>query len=167
MLLWFIAHAAAAMPTERELFAAVLARIDLDRDGALTREEYLHVDGSTNFDAMDADRDQSVSVDELAAWVKVTQPRPMDRPASRAGDAPPAGMPPPTGRFAPVATSDRTAASRVEAPTAAPVSEQLPKTVDRFVFRVAVFGAMLVAAGIAAWFMLRSGREVQARRRRR
>lgn len=155
------------MPTEPELFAAVLGRIDLDHDGALTREEYLHVDGSTNFDAMDADRDGFVSVDELGAWVKVTQPRPMDRPASQAGNAPPAGMPPPTGSFAPVATSSRTVASRTEGSVSVAVAEASPKMEDRTLFRAGVLGGMLVLAGGAAWWMLRSERQPSPRRRRR
>ncbi len=167
VLLWFIALAFAALPTEPELFAAVLARIDLDHDGVLSRDEYLRVDGSTNFDAMDADRDGLVVTAELAAWVRVTQPRPMDRPVSRTGDAPPPGLPPPTGSFAPVATSARTPAGAVEAAVPEPASASPLKTEGRTLFRAAVFGGMLAAAGVAAWFMLRSGRDVSPRRRRR
>lgn len=74
---------ALALPTEREVFAAVLARIDVNADAFVTPGEYARVDDVTPFSALDADADGRVDVAELTAWVKVTQPRPLDRPVTR------------------------------------------------------------------------------------
>lgn len=59
--------------------AAVIARADLDRDGALSLREYAAVDDAAGFLELDADRDGLVRVDELEAWVRLAEPRPEDQ----------------------------------------------------------------------------------------
>jgi hypothetical protein len=68
-----------ALPTEAEVFAGAMSRFDRDGDGAISPEEYAVVaDGTTPFSALDADGDGKVVVAEFAAWVKATDPRPMN-----------------------------------------------------------------------------------------
>lgn len=71
--------ALAALPGEGALFGAVVADVDTDRDGRISRAEYTSLDAMTDFDAMDTDRDGFATAAELGAWVKVTQPRPRER----------------------------------------------------------------------------------------
>ena len=180
MFAWCVAYALASMPTEPELFASVLARIDLDGNGTLSQAEYLRVDGATNFAAMDADRDNVVTAVELAAWVKVTQPRPMVRTHDRP-DAPPPGDPPPTWATSPVGThavppatspvgthavppATSPVGTHAVPPATSPVGTHAvpPATApasppaDSTSYRVLVLGGMVAAAGVVAWLILRS-----------
>ncbi len=150
-----LAFAFGAMPTEAELFAAVLGRIDLDGDGSLSREEYARVDAANTFDTIDADRDAAVTATELGVWVTVTQPRAEDRAPSRLVAEPVPGVangPPPVAPPAPQAK----AWARV-APAPAP---------SRVWTRVAVLGSMSAAAVLVAWFMFRGSGSARTGRRR-
>ncbi len=154
-----VAVALAGMPTEAELFAAVLARIDQNGDGHLSREEYTRVDASPTFDAIDADRDDAVSASELGVWVTVTQPRAEDRAPSRLMSEP---TPIPPTLRAPLATAPVSAL--VSAPVSAPMRAPVP---TRTWTRVAVLTSMIAAAALAAWFLFRDGGSGRARRRHR
>lgn len=91
--------ASAALPTEAQVFATALARMDADGDGRLTAAEYGRFDGQANFVRMDTDRDGAVTAAELAAWVKITPPRPQhsDGVVTPTGFDPALGILPYTG----------------------------------------------------------------------
>lgn len=74
---------ALALPTESEVFAGVLHGIDQNGDGGIAEAEYARVDDATPFSSLDHDGDGNVDLAELTAFLKVTQPRPMDRPVPR------------------------------------------------------------------------------------
>lgn len=147
--------ALAAVPSEPELFAALLARMDADGDGQLRRAEYTPFDGSSTFDDIDANRDASISASELGAWVKVTQPRPLDRPprtiaAIASGEGAPS--------FASLPMGPPTSASPTSASGGA---GGLPSSADgsttsRWLTRTLVLGTMTIFAGAAAWRLLRT-----------
>lgn len=95
--------------TETEVFQEVFRRMDGDGDGAVDRAEYALVDYQDGYSELDRDADGAIQLGEFTAWVKLTQPRPMDRmplqPASAGtrgvpggvsprGDAGPGGGPP-------------------------------------------------------------------------
>ena len=75
-VLFVTACRSAAPPTGAP---AVIARADLDRDGALSLREYAAVDDAAGFLELDADRDGFVRADELEAWVRLAEPRPEDQ----------------------------------------------------------------------------------------
>ncbi len=76
LLSLLVGGASAAVTTEAEVFARVLARMDGDHDGRLSAAEYEVFDPGGAFGRMDADADGSVTPAELGAWFKLTTPRP-------------------------------------------------------------------------------------------
>ncbi len=153
VLLLLPALALSAVPSEQDLFAALLARMDADGDGELSRAEYTPFDGSSTFDDIDADRDGSVSAAELGAWVKVTQPRPLDRPprtvaAIASGEGTPS--------FASLSATPPVAAA------GSPPSATDGSTSARWLTRVLVLGTMTIVAAVGASVIFR----IPTRRRR-
>lgn len=67
---------------EQAVFEASFAGFDADGDGRVSREEYARVDASDSFAAVDADSDGALTAVELEAWMRVTDPRPLDRAAA-------------------------------------------------------------------------------------
>ena len=151
-MIFALAAAFAALPTEDEVFLAVLARIDADGDGALTAAEYAVVDASpSTFAELDTDRDGHIRPGELRDWVLLTQPRPMDRPPQTAGVLANAGRAPtPAVGFA----STAPAAAVVTPPAASP----WPR-------RVVALGTMTALAAAALAWILRPARSGRRRRR--
>ncbi|MES2644830.1 MAG: choice-of-anchor X domain-containing protein [Myxococcota bacterium] len=76
-LLLFAPGLATGLPTEAEVFAGVLARFDADGNGTISEPEYTRFDTAANFASIDQDASGGIDQDELTAWVKVTQPRPL------------------------------------------------------------------------------------------
>ena len=155
---------AMALPTESEVFGGVLARIDQDADGTLTPAEYTRVDDVTPFSALDQDADGRIDLTELTAYVKVTQPRPMDRPVTRsatsAASPPGPGSPPPRAPGAPAALAAPPAL--VPMPTASAVPQA-----DAFLSPTEMtLGALAVVAAVGIGAVLGS-RDRRRRRRRR
>jgi len=146
-LLFLPALALADVPSEPELFAALLARMDADGDGQLSRAEYTPFDGSSTFDDIDANRDVSISAAELGAWVKVTQPRPLDRPP-RTVAAIASGEGTPSFASLPVAPS-----VAAEGSPPAPTDGSTPA---RWLTRVLVLGTMTIVAAVGASVIFRT-----------
>lgn len=123
--------------------AAVLARADLNRDGSLSAREYDQVGEEGNFLELDPDRDGAITLEELNAWVHLTEPRPE-------------GMG--TNPAALMAALDRSPASTPAAPTlgvgaAAGASRGKPPKPDPSVL---VVGGTLLAWGFALWATARA-----------
>ncbi len=79
MLLLPLFSALAALPTEEELFRAVVVRIDRDGNGSVSRGEYVRLDTTETFSRIDADQDGVATAGELADWARSQQPRPAER----------------------------------------------------------------------------------------
>ena len=73
--------ACVARPAEPELpgAAAVLARVDVDRDGQLSPREYASVDDAEGFREIDTNRDGAITRTELGDWLALAEPRPEDQ----------------------------------------------------------------------------------------
>lgn len=121
---------ALALPTESEVFAGVLHHIDQNGDGGISAAEYARVDDATPFSSLDHDGDGNVDVAELTAFVKLTQPRPMDRPVLR-----PDGRP-----SAPVRTP----------PASASAAETLPAGTSPLRWALGVLGIAIVTIFVLA-----------------
>ncbi len=79
MLLLTCLGALAALPTEAELFRSVLSHLDRDGDGSVSRAEYVSFDDAETFARIDVDGDRVATENELGDWVRVQQPRPVER----------------------------------------------------------------------------------------
>lgn len=66
--------------TEEAVFQKALSRFDQNNDGTLSAAEYQNYGEVTDFSITDQNEDQLVSLAEFTTWVKLTQPRPQDRP---------------------------------------------------------------------------------------
>src|SRR5437870_964029 len=78
-VLLLVAAFASALRSEQEVFQEVFRRIDTDGDGVITPAEYAIVDYRHTYAEIDRDASGGIDLAELTAWVKLTQPRPMDR----------------------------------------------------------------------------------------
>lgn len=164
---------ALALPTEAEVFATLLARMDADGNGRLSHEEYQRVDDVTPISALDLDANGEIDVTELTAYVKVTPPRPQGRPPPTAQGSgakpPPTGVAPPppsTVLTVPSGASGPTAAVSTAAPAAAPpVAAPAPADAGPSTRTLALFGVgTALALGVGAWLGTR-GRKGRRRRR--
>lgn len=125
--------------------------MDGDGDGRLSRAEYAPFDSGETFDSIDADRDGFMSAEELRAWVLVTEPRPMDRPARSAamiasGQVAPSFAAQPLAGMAPVAPGGVSAGAAATAPA--------PAAGSRWLTRVLVLGGMTAVAALIGWRLL-------------
>jgi hypothetical protein len=149
-----------ALPSESDVFAALLARLDTDRNGRLSAAEYARVDEVTPFSALDHDADGEVDVDELAAFVKVTPPR---RGGRRPGDGGRRGGGGGGGPATPVAAGS---AGPGTGP-AVPLHTSLPGTRPPSDRAAVVFAVGAIAAIAIGAVLGRRGRQGRRRRRRR
>lgn len=67
---------AGGLPTEEEVFARALARMDKDGDGKVSAAEYAPFDNTDTFGDIDKNGDGAFDAAELGAWTLYTQPRP-------------------------------------------------------------------------------------------
>lgn len=166
---------ALALPTEAEVFATLLARMDADGNGRLSHEEYQRVDDVTPISALDLDANGEIDLAELTAYIKVTPPRPQGRPPpptqGPGGKPPPTGVaPPPPSPVLTVPSGASGAAVPVSTPTTAPAlppAAPAPASADTgpSVRTLALFGVgTALALGVGAWLGTRGSK---GRRRRR
>lgn len=160
---------ALALPTEGEVFASLLARIDTDGNGRLSPAEYTRVDDVTPLSALDLDASGDIDVDELAGFVKVTPPRPGGRPAapgsSAVGPPGPPGVAPPPPSPVPAGLAAVTPPAAPlppagAAPVAVPAASAAPSSNLLSFFGVGTLAALV----LGAWLGTR-GRKPRRRRR--
>lgn len=71
--------AVAGLPDTQVLFAAVIAEVDQDGDGAIDLAEYAAVAGASGFQATDLDGSGRIDAAELATYTRVTPIGPGER----------------------------------------------------------------------------------------
>ena len=158
---------AATAFSEAQVWADLLATMDDNGDGWVSREEYAARGQERHFSDLDRSQDGRIDAEELAEWVRLTPPRPeqsalLARESGAAPDAPsavPPPKPPPIPATAPGARSTPSG-TPARPPTEARSEPGSPG------LKMAAIGGLvggLLTLGVGLWVRTRGG----GRRRRR
>ena len=77
---WWLKHArSASVPTEDDVMRSVMARVDDDHDGRVSRQEWRRYGGADNlFDQYDTSHDGYLDLGEFRSMFSVTDPLRLD-----------------------------------------------------------------------------------------
>ncbi len=160
--------ASATNLTEAQVFDRLFADLDRDGDGWVSRNEFSRKGDLRHFAALDRDQSDTIDVDELAEWVRLTPPRP-ERNDALKPKAAPVAVPSP-GSARPAVATGVPATGEAGAPL--PVSgwsqaEEAPEPEPAplpWMWMSLAFAA--VGLGVLGWGLARGQRGGRRRRRK-